>query len=618
MECNDNFKPISVGELLTGTLLFQIPSFQRGYRWDKKQVEDLIDDLKKFVISNQKTYYLQPLVVREVGKDSYEVLDGQQRLTTMLILLHSLYDKMDADNRDFYKVRLYDVVYANRQPIDFNNLQNVNPDLGMDEFYVYMAWQIISKSVKKMVGNDTKYRDRITSAIFHTDESEQLVKFIWYVVDPSDDLSAIKIFNNLNKGKISLTSSELIKALFVLNRVKKNTSSLTSKYGEVVNEAQLQKINLEWDQMEKQFEDDDFWTFISNNNPDIQTRIDVLFDFLTHKPIDNYDNDYSYRIFQKIFDKEKSDAIPQELQGIDDFDVLWQRVKDVYYRLEHWYEDVNLYNYIGFLVKYGKTPYEIYAYIADAKCNENDWDIEKTVKKLKELIKFTFRKDETLDSIIELRYSNGSGDQYYLRMALLLFNIESYNRAGIRFPFAKYNEEGWDIEHIDSQKENNIVENDDRLRWLKFVIKALMMEKQSSENKDLVKSAISLGNALYEDGKDTNNKFPNFYHKIVDYYSEKMPTLNNEDDKHTIDNLALLDQATNRSYHNAPFPYKRFCIIERDKKGLFVPMCTKNLFLKYYSSSDMASSQLENMRWRDEDRRNYLAAIRKVLGAFFN
>ena len=145
-----------------------------------------------------------------------------------------------------------------------------------------------------------------------------------------------------------------------------------------------------------------------------------------------------------------------------------------------------------------------------------------------------------------------------------------------------------------------------------------MMEKQTPENKDLLKTAISLGNALYDEGKDTNNNFPTFYHKIVYYYSDKMTSLNNEDDKHTIDNLALLDQATNRSYHNAPFPYKRFCIIERDKKGLFVPMCTKNLFLKYYSSSDMASSQLENMRWRDEDRRNYLAAIREVLGVFFN
>jgi hypothetical protein len=618
MVSNDNFKPISVGELLTGSLKFQIPSFQRGYRWDKKQVEDLIDDLKKFVLSNQKSYYLQPLVVRKIRDGVYEVLDGQQRLTTMLILLHVLYEKMDSDNKDYYKGKFYDVVYSNRQPIDFENLDKVDPNLGMDEFYVHMAWRIISKSVKNMVGDDTIYRTKITSAIFHKNEREQLVKFIWYVVDSSDDLNAIKIFNNLNKGKISLTSSELIKALFVLNREKKSKKCQISRNNSPEYESQLQKINLEWDQMEKRFEDDDFWTFISNNNPDIQTRIDVLFDFLTHKPIDNYDNDYSYRIFQKIFDKEESDTIPEELQGIDDFDILWQKVKEVYYRLEHWYEDVNLYNYIGFLVKYGKTPYEIYAYIADAKLKDNNWDINKTIKKLKELIKSTFGRNDTLDSIIELRYSNGSGDQRYLRMALLLFNIETYNRAGIRFPFAKYNEEGWDIEHIDSQKENNIVENEDRLRWLKFVIKALMMEKQTPENKDLLKTAISLGNALYEEGKDTNNNFPTFYHKIVYYYSDKMTSLNNEDDKHTIDNLALLDQATNRSYHNAPFPYKRFCIIERDKKGLFVPMCTKNLFLKYYSSSDMASSQLENMRWRDEDRRNYLAAIREVLGVFFN
>lgn len=616
MANNDNFRPIFVGELLTGNYHFTIPSFQRGYRWDKKQVEDLIDDLKKFILSKQKSYYLQPLVVRQVGDDQYEVLDGQQRLTTMLILLHVLYEKMDDDNKEYYKGTLYDVIYTNRQKIDFGHLDKVDPNIGMDEFYVHMSWKIISKAVKGMVGNDTKYRTGITNAIFHTDDSEPLVKFIWYVVDSPDDLNAIKIFNNLNKGKISLTSSELIKALFVLNRERRegkdsNSVNISSDQG-------LQKINLEWDQMEKKFEDDDFWTFISNNKPEIQTRIDVLFDFLTHKPSDNYDYDYSYRIFQKIFDKEKSDNIPLALQDIEDFDDLWQKVKEVYYRLVHWYEDVNLYNYIGFLVKYGKTPYEIYAAIIDAKKDDDDWDIDKTKDKLKELIKDTFGKVGTLDSIIELRYSNGTNDQKYLRMALLLFNIETYNRAGIRFPFAKYNEEGWDIEHIDSQKENNIVENEDRLRWLKFVIKSLLMEKQTQDSKELVKEAITLGNDLFKEGKDTNNKFPTYYHKIVDYYSDVFGSAIGDDDKHTIDNLALLDQSTNRSYHNAPFPYKRYCIIERDKKGLFVPMCTKNLFLKYYSSSDKASTLLENMRWKDEDRRFYLNAIRDVLGTFFN
>ena len=620
MSNNENFKPVAIGELLTGNYHFKIPSFQRGYRWDQKQVDDLIDDLKKFIDSRQKCYYLQPLVVRKTEEDHYEVLDGQQRLTTMLLLLHVLYEKMDEDNQDYYRDKLYNIIYNNRAEINFSNPQNIDPNLNIDNFYVYLAWKRINASVKKMVGNDTKYRNGITNAIFHTNGSEPVVKFIWYVVDSPDDLYSIKVFNNLNKGKISLTSSELIKALFILNRekIEHHKAKLTE---EVLSEdPRLQKMNLEWDQIEKKFEDDEFWMFVSNNNPNIQTRIDILFDFLTQKPIKNQDEDYSYRVFQKIFDKDDDDErIPQELKGIYDFDILWDKVKIVYYRMIHWYEDVSLYNYIGFLVKYDWTPYLIYAEIQEAKRSDEDWDNVKTVNKLKALIKQSFDKQNSLDAILELKYNNGQNDRYFLRMALLLFNIESYNRAHIHFPFAKYNAEGWDLEHIDSQTENNIVENDDRLRWLKFVIKALQMENYTIEGEqDYMKAAIELGNELYENGKDTDDKFPEFYRKIVAYYSDAtVASVESDGDKHSIDNLALLDQSTNRSYHNAPYPYKRHCIIERDKLGKFVPMCTKNLFLKYYTSSDKASSQLKNMRWKNEDRKYYQKNICEVLRTFF-
>jgi uncharacterized protein with ParB-like and HNH nuclease domain len=618
---NKNFKPIPVGALLNGKYHFIIPSFQRGYRWDEKQVLDLINDLKKFIKFKQNSYFLQPLVVKEVSENEYKVLDGQQRLTTMLILIRILYEKLDEDNKELYRNKFYKIVYEQRPPINFDDLESINPNTDIDSFFVYMAYRLLKGEVKKMIGNDTKYREGITHSIFFTDNSEPLVKFIWYVVNSENDLSSIKIFNNLNKGKISLTSSELIKALFILNREKKENHNASEKDEYISNDPVLQKINLEWDQMEKKFEDENFWMFISNGNDLIQTRIDVLFDFLTQKEGDDEDYDYSYRIFQKIFDGEADDSCPSELRDIKDFDVLWDKVKEVYNRMLHWYEDVNLYNYIGCLVKFGYTPYQIYVNLQNAKNGDINWDYDKTLTQLRFMIKSYFSNQDSIDAIMELRYNNGDNEQKLLRKALFLFNIESYNLSGMKFPFALYKKEGWDLEHIDSQTENNIVENEDRLRWLKFVIKSLKMENTQSEiNKVYVDEAVTLGNSLYEQGKDTNNQFPEFYKKIVKYYSDSNPndTASDDEDKHTIDNLALLDQSTNRSYHNAPFPYKRHCIIERDKKGLFVPICTKNLFLKYYSSSDKAVSQLENMRWRKEDRRHYAESIKEILGVFFN
>ena len=95
----------SVSELLG--MKFFIPSYQRGYRWTEQQVKDLLNDVNEFEPqelpnSNEKTWYcLQPLVVRKMeGNDSrlpkndenewYEVIDGQQRLTTILIILNPL------------------------------------------------------------------------------------------------------------------------------------------------------------------------------------------------------------------------------------------------------------------------------------------------------------------------------------------------------------------------------------------------------------------------------------------------------------------------------------------------------------------------------------------------
>ena len=99
LNCNI-IKPQTVSELLDGRYFF-IPSYQRGYRWSKKQIYDLCNDLLEFVLKPNKRegsfYSLQPLIVHK-GKfdidgalrDAYEVIDGQQRLTTIFILYRFL------------------------------------------------------------------------------------------------------------------------------------------------------------------------------------------------------------------------------------------------------------------------------------------------------------------------------------------------------------------------------------------------------------------------------------------------------------------------------------------------------------------------------------------------
>ncbi len=103
--------------------------------------------------------------------------------------------------------------------------------------------------------------------------------------------------------------------------------------------------------------------------------------------------------------------------------------------------------------------------------------------------------------------------------------------------------------------------------------------------------------------------FDPLYDDILDYFNEKKESK----DINEISNLTLLDAKTNRSYKNAVFAIKRKCLLELDQNGIFVPLCTRNVFLKCYSP------QVGNvMNWSEEDREGYENTIISVLTNFFS
>ena len=98
-----NVKLRSVHELQG--LQFFIPSYQRGYRWSKTQIEDLLSDIWEYYQQVTQTstdvagkfYCLQPLVVRHRSEnDVWEVIDGQQRLTTIYLIMKCLSTQLGA------------------------------------------------------------------------------------------------------------------------------------------------------------------------------------------------------------------------------------------------------------------------------------------------------------------------------------------------------------------------------------------------------------------------------------------------------------------------------------------------------------------------------------------
>ena len=255
----------SVKDLLG--MSFYIPNYQRGYRWEQTQVIDLLEDILAFSKTRKEEgeiYCIQPLVVSQKDEEdilekckkalsledirrylrgTWNVVDGQQRLTTIYLALCYL----EIPNK-------YEIVYCTREGsskflLSFGNentgaeRERLNYEDNIDFFFMYHAYKAIESWFKNHIGEKDKFKETLL-----TD-----VKFIWYHVASDQE---IPVFKRLNIGKIPLTDSELIKALF-LNR---GNFSFESKDVEYIQE----RIASEWDQIEYRLQDDEFWSFINN------------------------------------------------------------------------------------------------------------------------------------------------------------------------------------------------------------------------------------------------------------------------------------------------------------------------------------------------------------------
>lgn len=630
---DEKFKPLPVVELLTGSYIFDIPSYQRGYRWERKQVTDLLDDIYAFSKNDEQTsYYLQPVVVKASG-DKWEVLDGQQRLTTMLLILHQVILLLSPVYKEVFSQKIYSITYKIRPFLDFEN-----PDFQktIDGFYLAEAKLTIQRWFADKLSKLDLLEEFKSCLIDST--SKKQVKFIWYESTDSNshgtELNSIKVFNRLNKGKIGLTSSELIKALFVLDLEKYERESYIS------DESASGQLVMEWNEIERRFQDDRFWYFISNDQHTVQTRIDLLFDFMTGKEA-NSDTDFSYRMFQNLFDSCHSKNI--ELKpiwannGITSMRKAWREVKKTYDRLVAWYEDNMYYHYVGFLVSQGSAPMDIHQTLQNVKAEhkkripEYEWTTADTERELKAMIRQKFRSrnsDFKAEDIDKLDYSNGNG----VRRLLLLFNIELCVKTNNqRFKFDEFKKERWDIEHVDSQSNSCLQKPEDRLQWLRNVVFILKIENSDTiewasllcECSQLLKNLESIpaeslvfSNEVYFKLYEKVNKYFSFDAAAGDKSVESVDLTTK--DKDNINNLTLLNSDINRSYKDAPFPYKRYYIINQDKAGShFIPIGTRNLFLKYFTSAEHSVSQIQLFRWNDADKISYLDYIHTVVDPFF-
>ena len=212
MIANEDIKEFSIKELFEQTDSYIIPIYQRNYAWKKVQIEQLIKDIDDYKSKN-KNYYIGTLVVFEkiIEKQKvFETIDGQQRLTTLSILLSVLKNEFEKDfifnhilsyeSRDISTQTLQDIYSANVQ-----NNEQLNPAMKN-------AYTVIKNYLKKEIIDINIFYDYLVDN----------VKILRVNVPKDTDLN--HYFEIMNSRGEQLEKHEVLKAR-MLSQLKDDDSS---------------------------------------------------------------------------------------------------------------------------------------------------------------------------------------------------------------------------------------------------------------------------------------------------------------------------------------------------------------------------------------------------------
>jgi uncharacterized protein with ParB-like and HNH nuclease domain len=240
---NRNFK-----QLLKNNIQFEIPFFQRGYAWEKKHWKQLFDDIQERIISDidfgnpldEVEHFFGPIVVLERLTSDFElkkfqVIDGQQRISTIYILIaiirnilmEKIHDSQQAneyvaqlnnylinnidDTDDYKKLKLFSSK-GDRLPTYYLVFSNTNPNSP----YLLADQQIYNPKNNKIDGlkkwaekNIRKEFDSVPKLWQLSEILLESLKIVWIPLDENkDDPQAI--FESLNDRGMPLTAGELI------------------------------------------------------------------------------------------------------------------------------------------------------------------------------------------------------------------------------------------------------------------------------------------------------------------------------------------------------------------------------------------------------------------------
>ena len=566
--------------------VFDIPPYQRGYRWGESEVTTMIDDIMEFNPSDKKEKYcLQPIVVQEeYGSEYVRIVDGQQRLTTISLF------------KEFFSAESGDLLptCCSRLISENNEDRNV-----IDRAYLNGARKAISI---RLNGLDTgTLRDKL--------DGNCVFILCWL-----EDENAEEVFERLNVGKIPLSSAEILKAYYVT---------------EFPQECEKHDFINRWNLIEETLQDDNFYYFFSHDEGKNERYYSTRMDFILEvwairegivKNADGITNSYKSSpvfLFNEIKEMDLSDFI----NGV------W----NLFNLMNEIYEDTTLYNLFGFL----------------SCCNDGNHHILHVYKGLElsniksmAIGKLNLSPAENVD--IEALNKKLDGLSYFeqlgeIRDYLLFHNAIKSSNFGIRFDYNEYRT-GYDLEHIHARQE--VKEKDKALK----ILESLVAEKEKYLNRfpngegDFKEFFSDLSKFIFE-----TNKNKNFAADELEAWDSCRWALESEDgmiiresskDKvfewtariadedsdewryRSIKNLCLLSHHINRSIGNHPYPVKKGLIAKKFTEGHQLTVVTAEIFSVLKDNPYQGKSEKNREEWNLEMGTAYMKAIANDIREF--
>jgi hypothetical protein len=329
---------------------FNIPEYQRGYKWTKKLIEDLLDDIKDADVEGEKFYCLQNITIIKTNEGKFNVIDGQQRLTTLFIILSYL-DKSD-------------VV---KEKIEYS-IRKETHDFLTDFIVTRKIWDGKFDSYESFINDHKRYDKPDTYFIFNAAKtieswfekksdnkvSEKLDSNVKFIVNnlPPDKTSEETIFRNLNSDKVPLDGADLVRAIIitrVANELLIQDTEKSTKNIVATNEYRI-KMGIELDQLSN------WWS-----SSEVQAYFSLFISGTTKQNTkENRFNTKSYPVNQLYCLYAESIDKLLELETFekghdsngksgDDTLEMYKAILKLHHTLQDWYSDREIYHYLGYL-----------------------------------------------------------------------------------------------------------------------------------------------------------------------------------------------------------------------------------------------------------------------------